>query len=93
MQRHWAICCFVIFLLFTLVHATAQQPKPFAPGVVKTIPGNLDPRDSYSLPMPLPKLSATDYDPVFLPKKDTLYGQSRRVVMFRDVWEYVFSFL
>ena len=93
MQRHWAICCFVTFLLFTMVPAMAQQPKPFASGVVKTIPSNLDPRDSYSLPMPLPKLSATDYDPVFLPKKDTLYGQSRRVVMFRDVWEYEFSFL
>lgn len=93
MQRHCAICCFVIFLLSMLVPATAQQPKPLAPGVLKTLPGDLDPRDSYSLPMPLPKLSATDYDANYLPQKDTLYGQSRRVVMFRDVWEYEFSFL
>ena len=73
--------------------ANAQESRPLAPGVLKTIPGDLDPRDSYSLPMPLPKLEAADYDPVFVPKKDTLYGQSRRVIMFRDVWEYEFSFL
>ncbi len=43
--------------------------------------------------MPLPGLNANNYDPKYVSRKDTLYGQSRRVVMFRDVWEYEFSML
>ncbi len=78
---------------FSAVGRRGTGAQASAPGVLQKIPGNLDPRDSYSLPMPLPELNATNYEPSYVPKKDTLYGQSRRVVMFRDVWEYEFSFL
>ena len=72
---------------------SAGKPKPFAEGVLKVIKPDLDARDSYSLPMPLPGLNATDYSPNFLPKNSTLYGQTRNIVFFRDVWQYEFSFL
>lgn len=73
--------------------AQTGKPKPLAPGVLKTIPTDLDPRDMFSLPMQLPGLNATKFEPKTIPNEDTLHGQSRRVIMFRDnVWEYEFSF-
>jgi hypothetical protein len=67
--------------------------KPLAPGVLQTIPSNLDPRDSFSLPMPLPQLEVQPYETEFIPQNETLHRMSRRVIMFRDVWEYELSFL
>jgi len=66
--------------------------KPLAPSVLETIPSNLDPRDSFSLPMPLPQLEVQPYDTEFLPQNETLHRMSRRVIMYRDVWEYELSF-
>ncbi len=43
--------------------------------------------------MPLPGLNVKEYDPNFSPKQDTLYGQTRNIVFFRDVWNYEFAFL
>ncbi len=98
MQRPRAILGLVILtILFgswiSDTHAQTGEPKPLAPGVLKTIPTELNPRDMSSLPMPLPDLNATKFDPKSIPNKDTLHDMSQRVIMFRDnVWEYEFSF-
>lgn len=68
------------------------QARELAPGVLKTIPTTLDVRDSFSLPMPLPGINAQPYQPQTLPRQVTLHERSRRVVLFRDVWQYEFSF-
>ncbi|MDA8563609.1 hypothetical protein N9L06_04060 [Mariniblastus sp.] len=68
------------------------QARELAPGVLKTIPTILDVRDSFSLPMPLPGIDAKAYQPQTLPRQVTLHERSRRVVLFRDVWQYEFSF-
>ena len=69
-----------------------QQARELAPGVLKTIPTTLDVRDSFSLPMPLPGIEVEAYQPKTLPRQVTLHERSRRVVLFRDVWQYEFSF-
>ena len=68
------------------------EARELAPGVLKTIPTILDVRDSFSLPMPLPGIDAQPYQPQTLPRQVTLHERSRRVVLFRDVWQYEFSF-
>ena len=74
-------------------HAQSGNPNPLAPGVMKTIPTDLDPRDMFSLPMAMPNLNATKFDPKSIPNEETLHGQSRRVILFRDnVWQYEFAF-
>ena len=73
--------------------AQTDAPRPLAKGVLKTVPENLDPRDMFSLPMAMPDLNATKFDPNTIAQKKTLFGQSRSVVMFRNnVWQYEFSF-
>ncbi len=70
------------------------QPRPLARGVLKTIAEDLNPRDMFSLPKPLLDLKATQYQTSTIPYRQTLHGQSGRVVMFRDnVWQYEFSFI
>ena len=70
-----------------------QQARELAPGVLKTIPTTLDVRDSFSLPMPLPGIEVEAYQPKTLPRQVTLHERSRRVVLFRDVWQYEFPLL
>lgn len=101
MQRFLTMICYplMLFALFvctgssTFAQQPTNQPKPFAEGVLQVIKPALQARESYSLPMPLPGLNAKEYDPNFLPKQDTLYGQTRDIVFFRDVWNYEFAFL
>ena len=70
-----------------------KRPKPLAQGVLKTIPTELNPRDMFSFPMPLPDLKATKFEPKMVSNEDTLFGQSRRVILFRDnVWQHEFAF-
>ena len=70
----------------------AQRPKKLAPGVLKIIPANIDPRDSYSIPLPLEGLESEAYTPNYAPVLDTLHGQSKNVVFFRDVFQYEYGF-
>lgn len=85
-------------ILVLLIATAAAQTDPgfggrrLAPGVLKTIPPVLDARDTVSLPGPMPGLTATQYTPKLRSSKDTLYGMAKRVVFFRDVWAYEFSF-
>ena len=99
MQRHRALIGLAIWVIFfsTLTASVnaqnAGKPRPLAKGVLKTIETDLNPRDMFSLPMPLPRLNAHEYDPKTVSVDDTLHGQTRRVIMFRDnVWQYEFAF-
>ena len=88
-----AAICFAIFGSFSQLHAQGQ-PRVFAPGVLQTIPTNLDPRDTISLPIPMPGINAEEWTPNQYPVEDTLFGKARQVTLFRDpVWELEFSFL
>lgn len=96
MHRLWPSFVFSVLICYVFVTASdaqTRQIKPLATGVLKKIPSDLDPRDSFSLPMRLPGMQVDTYDPKFLPKSETLYELTRRVIMFRDVWEYEFSFV
>ena len=69
------------------------KPKKLAPGVLKQIPIDLNPRDMFSIQRPLPGLKANQFTPKSIPNHQTLYGQSRRVMLLRDnVWQYEFAF-
>jgi hypothetical protein len=99
MQRHRALLALAILMIFLvtgtvgLMAQDANRPRPLANGVLKTIDTDLDPRDMFSLPMPLPRLNATKFDPKTVSVEHTLHGQSRRVIMFREnVWQYEFAF-
>ena len=92
MQRFLAICVAVLALLNPGAEVLGQ-PRPLAPGVLKIIPANIDVRDSHSLPLPLLGLESENYSPNFAPMLDTLHGQTKNVVFFRDVWQYEFGFL
>ena len=68
-------------------------PKRLAKGVLKSIPLEIQPRDMYSLPMPMPGVDAKQFKPNSIPNDKTLHGTSRSVIMFREnVWQYEFSF-
>ena len=85
----------IAILLITTAHAQTDPGyggRRLAPGVLKVIPPSLDARDTVSLPGPMPNLTATEYTPKLRSTKETLYGMAKRVVFFRDVWAYEFSF-
>jgi len=85
-------------ILVLLIATAAAQTDPgfggrrLAPGVLKTIPPSLDARDTVSLPGPMPGLTTTEYTPRLRSTKATLHGMAKRVVFFREVWAYEFSF-
>lgn len=72
---------------------TNAQAKKLAPGVLKVIPAIPNVRDSYSLPTVLPGLNSSSFEGNFVSGRDTLHGQTRNIVFFRDVWQYEFAFL
>ena len=88
-----AAICFAVFGLPSQAQAQSK-PRAFAPGVLKTIPTKLDPRDTLSLPIPMPGITADEWTPHLYPVEETLIGKSRQVTLYRDpVWELEFSFL
>ncbi len=72
---------------------SSATPKKLAPGVLKVIQPWVDPRDTHTLPMSTPGINATPFEPKQSPVSTTLAEQSRRIVMFRDAWQYEFAFL
>ena len=97
--RKFLVLAISVAAIVTLLITTAfAQTDPgyggrrLAPGVLKVIPPSLDARDTVSLPGPMPNLTATEYTPKLKSSKETLYGMAKRVVFFRDVWAYEFSF-
>lgn len=100
MHRHSIslICSLVAFAtgIFGNIQPThAQgQPRPFAKGVLKTIPINLNPRDTHSLPVRLTGVDSKAWQPNTFAADKTLEGQAQQVTLYRTpVWEYEFSFL
>ena len=69
-----------------------SKVKPLAEGVLKVIPVELNPRDSFSTPMALPGLEVEGYELNFSAQKDSLLNSTRQVVFYRDVWQYEFAF-
>ena len=66
--------------------------RRLAPGVLKDIPSELNVRDSSSLPMPLPGINAEKIELETDSEDRTLYGMSKRVILYRDVYQYDFAF-
>lgn len=93
MQKFLAICIASTLAICTCSETVDAQPKPLAPGVLKIIPANIDARDSYSLPLPLTGLECENYEPNYAPVVETLFGQTRNNVFFRDVYQYELGFL
>ena len=88
-----AMTCLAMFGTASQLHAQGE-PRAFAPGVLQTIPTELDPRDTHSLPIPMPGIKAQEWTPNMYPIEDTLIGKSRQVTLYRDpVWELELSFL
>jgi hypothetical protein len=78
----------------TVSHAQlTDAPRPFAPGVLKVIPPDLRPEDSFSPPLRVPGITATTFDGNYVAQSDTLHGQSQKVVFYRDVWALEFATL
>lgn len=94
MFSRWASTCVAVLVLVaaTCAHAQNGQPRPLAPGVLKVIQPVLNARDSFSMPMALPGLDAPEYQPNYAAKNDTLFGQTRSIVLFRNVWQLEFGF-
>ena len=88
-----AAICLSVFGFSSQVQAQSQ-PRAFANGVLKTIPTKLDPRDTHSLPIRMPGITADAWTPNLFPVDETLIGKSSQVTLYRDpVWELEFSFL
>ena len=80
-------------VIFQPTRRKLGKPKDLAPGVLKPIPTDLNPRDMFSIQRPLPGLKANQFTPKSIPSQQTLHGQSRRVMLLRDnVWQYEFAF-
>jgi hypothetical protein len=97
MQRLWQRVFLTTLLSCLAIPASGviaqDRMKDLAPGVLKQIKTELDPRDSVSLPRSLPGLKATKYAPKYISDSETLHGRSRGVILYRPVWQYEFSFL
>lgn len=99
MQSHRVLLGLAILILHSggwsdVAQAQNAKARPLARGVLKTIPSDLNPRDMFTLPMVPPGLNATKFDPKTVSVPDTLHGQTRRVILFRDnVWQYEMSFI
>lgn len=68
-----------------------HEPRPLAPGVLEVVEPFLDARDSYSVPMRMPDLAAEAYQGYYTPQSQTLHGQTRHVILFRNVWQVEFA--
>jgi len=74
--------------------ATRQTERQLAPGVLTTIPPNLDPDDTVSTHdvMEIRANPALNWNPEFLAASDTLVGMSGQVKFRRDIYCLEFSF-
>ena len=92
MRQNLLLLMIALTAVGALSESAVAQPKQLAPGVLKVIPANIDSRDSYSVPMPVEKLQPEIYTPNYAPVLETLKGQTKNVIFYRDVWQYEFSF-
>lgn len=77
-------------------HAQAQQPRPLAPGVLRVVPPEPMPEETFSGPFALMEIvqsgQLADWTPHYLPKTETLLSKARQTIMRRQVWCLEFSF-
>ncbi|MFT5301182.1 MAG: hypothetical protein ACI814_001967 [Mariniblastus sp.] len=96
MQSHRGLIGLAVLALmgFIASNALAQtaEPRPLAKNVLIKPPTDLAPRDTHTQQMVMPNLNATEYEPKTIPNEETLYGQSRRVILYRDIYQYEFAF-
>ncbi len=98
MQSHRGLISFAIAMLMlgfvsTAANAQSSGVRPLAKDVLKEIPSDLNFRDMFTLPQTIPDLPAKQFAPKTVPSQDTLFGKSRRVILYRDgVWQYEFAF-
>src|SRR5262245_40395063 len=78
------------------VSAVAQQPKPFAKGVITTIPPAPEDEEMFSGPRPLVEIPLTidglEYDPKLSPKTATIFERAKVATLRRTIWNLEFSF-
>lgn len=82
------------FAQATSQRPSANTPRQLAPGVLTTIPPQLEPDDTVST-HDLVEIRANkelEWDPEFLAASDTLYGMAANVKFRRDIWCLEFSF-
>lgn len=76
--------------------ASAQTPRPLAPGVLTVIPPDVQTSETFTGPVALPELTSMladlDWTPNYLPPTETLLNRARAVRMRRPVWNLEFSF-
>lgn len=86
----------LIVALGTTIPAVAQQPKPFAKGVITTIPPAPEDEEMFSGPRPLVEIPLTidglEYDPKLSPKTDTIFERAKVATLRRTIWNLEFSF-
>jgi hypothetical protein len=84
----------LLTLTITVGSAVGQDdPRPFAPGVVKVVPPIIDIRDTFSLPMPLPGRKSEPAELNQYPGAESLHQRTQHVIFYRDVYQYEFAFL
>lgn len=91
----WAAVAAFVFLTTATELSAQEDPskiKKLAPGVLKVIPTVMEARDSYSIPMNLPGLNASERELSYSPQSSTLNVMGPRTTFFRDVWQYEYSF-
>ncbi len=94
MNRHQILLIVVASMAFGLSSAVGQtKPRELAPGVLKVVPLAVETADSQTLRMSLPDLDSKQYVPNTFSSAQTLYGSTRDIVLFRDIWQYEFAFL
>ncbi len=93
---------FRLFLAVALIAVSSvttvsaqQKRRKLAPGVLTTIPSSPLTEETYTGPLPiveLVSLSGLDWTPNFDAKSNTLWEQSKHVILRRPVWNLEFSF-
>ena len=94
------LCSLAVVALPALVGtASGQAPqpvKPFAKGVITTIPPAPEEEEMFSGPRPLVEvpieIEGLDYEPKLAPKTDTVFERAKIATLRRTIWNLEFSF-
>src|SRR5262245_56879761 len=92
-RMHLLVAGLAVFASLNVAAAQTNRPRDLAPGVLKVVPLAIETADSQTLRMPLPDLDAKQYTPNTFSASQTLYGSTRDIVLFRDLWQYEFAFI
>jgi hypothetical protein len=86
----------VVAFQATLSVATAQVPRPLAPGVLRVIAPEPLPEETFSGPLPLVEIvrggANLQWTPHYLPPTQTLLAKANQTIFRRSIWCLEFSF-